>query len=143
MPWLTYWAPTLCDAIAGVEQAVDERLAEDDGESVPPPITDKKFSGNILVRTSPSLHARLAVEAADQNVSMNHSDGAEVGRPSAEQPAGLVISPALSDFNSPHHFRRGAQVTVGAGGGNGAVGRSPQNPVPSTSCPGVSAISPR
>ena len=28
--------------------------------------------GTFLVRTSPSLHARLAVEAADQHVSMNH-----------------------------------------------------------------------
>ena len=72
MPWLTHWAPTLRDAVAGVEQAVDERLAECDGEDVPPPITDRQFSGTFLVRTSPSLHARLAVEAADQNVSMNH-----------------------------------------------------------------------
>ena len=30
-----------------------------------------KYSGKFLVRTSPALHARLAVEAAEQNVSMN------------------------------------------------------------------------
>ena len=34
--------------------------------------TELLFSGTFLVRTSPSLHARLAVEAADQHVSMNH-----------------------------------------------------------------------
>lgn len=72
LPWLTHWAPTMREAIAGVEQTVDEYLAEREGEDVPPPITDRKFSGNFLARTSPTLHARLAVEAADQNVSMNH-----------------------------------------------------------------------
>lgn len=59
-------------AIAGVARAVDETLAEREGEGVPAPITDRNFSGTFLVRTSPSLHARLAVEAADQNVPMNH-----------------------------------------------------------------------
>ena len=72
MPWLTHWAPTMREAVAGVEAAVDEVLAEREGEGVPEPITERKFSGTFLVRTSPSLHARLAVEAADQNVSMNH-----------------------------------------------------------------------
>ena len=71
-PFLKHWAPTLRDAIAGVEQAVDEHLAERAGERMPDPITDRPFSGTFVVRTSPSLHARLAVEAADQNVSMNH-----------------------------------------------------------------------
>jgi len=72
LPFLKHWAPTLREAIAGVEQAVDEHLVEREGENVPPPITERNFSGTFLVRTSPSLHARLAVEAADQNVSMNH-----------------------------------------------------------------------
>ena len=57
-------------AIAGVEQAVDEYLAEC-GPDVPPPLTERQFSGKFLVRTSPALHARLTVEAAEQNVSMN------------------------------------------------------------------------
>ncbi|RRR43526.1 type II toxin-antitoxin system HicB family antitoxin [Mycolicibacter terrae] len=72
MPWLTHWAPSMREAVAGVEAAVDEVLAEREGEGVPEPITERKFSGTFLVRTSPSLHARLAVEAVDQNVSMNH-----------------------------------------------------------------------
>lgn len=72
LPFLTYWAPSMREAIAGVERAVDEHLAEREGEGAPAPITDRNFSGTFLVRTSPSLHARLAVEAADQRVSMNH-----------------------------------------------------------------------
>ena len=70
LPWLSRQAPTVTEAIAGIERAVDEYLAECDGD-VPPPLTDRKFSGQFLVRTSPMLHARLTVEAAEQNVSMN------------------------------------------------------------------------
>jgi predicted HicB family RNase H-like nuclease len=70
LPWLSQRAPTLQEAIASVEQSVDEHLAERDGD-LPRPLTDRNFSGKFVVRTSPMLHARLAVEAAEQNVSMN------------------------------------------------------------------------
>ena len=70
LPWLSQRAPTLTEAIAGIERAVDEYLAERDGDG-PRPLTDRKFSGRFLVRTSPMLHARLTVEAAEQNVSLN------------------------------------------------------------------------
>ena len=70
LTWLSQWAPTMQTAIAGVERAVDEHLAEC-GEDVPPPLTERTFSGKFLVRTSPALHARLTVEAAEQNVSLN------------------------------------------------------------------------
>ncbi|MCV7329859.1 type II toxin-antitoxin system HicB family antitoxin [Mycobacterium cookii] len=73
LPWLSQWAPTMRQAIAAVEKAVDEYLAECEAEErdAPRPVTDRNFSGKFLVRTSPSLHAKLAVEAAEQNVSMN------------------------------------------------------------------------
>jgi predicted HicB family RNase H-like nuclease len=32
---------------------------------------EKPFSGNILIRTSPELHRRIALEAARRHVSMN------------------------------------------------------------------------
>jgi hypothetical protein len=70
MPWLSRWAPTMQQAIADVEQAVDEYLAECEGDA-PPPITERQFSGKFIVRTSPALHSRLTVEAAEQNVSLN------------------------------------------------------------------------
>ena len=63
LPWLSQWAPTMQEAIAAVEQAADD---------VPEPLTQRKYSGRFVVRTSPALHARLAVEAAEQNVSINH-----------------------------------------------------------------------
>ncbi|WP_343572224.1 type II toxin-antitoxin system HicB family antitoxin [Mycobacterium sp.] len=70
LSWLRHWAPTLQEAIAGVAQAVDDYIADCEGE-VTPPLTERKFSGKFLVRTSPTLHSQLAVEAAEQNVSMN------------------------------------------------------------------------
>jgi predicted HicB family RNase H-like nuclease len=68
--WLSHRALTLAEAIAGIERAVDEYLVEHDGDGLRP-LTDRKFSGRFLVGTSPMLHARLTVEAAEQNVSLN------------------------------------------------------------------------
>jgi predicted HicB family RNase H-like nuclease len=70
LPWLSQWALTMQQAIADVERAVDEYLADCEGDA-PPPITERQFSGKFVVRTSPALHSRLTVEAAEQNVSMN------------------------------------------------------------------------
>jgi len=40
-------------------------------EKIPEALADRKFSGKFLVRTSPSLHARLIKEAAEQHISLN------------------------------------------------------------------------
>jgi predicted HicB family RNase H-like nuclease len=73
LPWLSQWAPTMQQAMAAVEHAVNEYIADCEGAGgdVPPPLTERRFSGKFLVRTSPALHARLTVEAAEQNVSVN------------------------------------------------------------------------
>ncbi|MBO0879662.1 MAG: type II toxin-antitoxin system HicB family antitoxin [Mycobacterium sp.] len=73
LPWLSRWAPTVREAIAAIEQAVDECIAERNacGDDVPTALTERRYTGKFVVRTSPALHARLAVEAAEQNVSMN------------------------------------------------------------------------
>ncbi|SON60693.1 hypothetical protein MSIMFI_02193 [Mycobacterium simulans] len=41
------------------------------GEEPPTPLTERNYSGTIVIRTSRALHARLAIEAAEQRVSMN------------------------------------------------------------------------
>jgi predicted HicB family RNase H-like nuclease len=66
-------APTAHQAIEGVERLIDEAVAEMTAAGTTPPasLTDRQYSGNLRVRTSPSLHSRLAVEAHEQGVSLN------------------------------------------------------------------------
>ena len=68
-PGLSRQAPTPGEAIALVEQWVNEMVAS--GEPVPTPLTERNYSGNFMVRTSRALHARLTIEAAEQGVSVN------------------------------------------------------------------------
>ena len=52
---------------------IDEVVAEMTAAGATPPVslTDRQYSGNLSVRTSPALHSRLAVEAVEQGVSLN------------------------------------------------------------------------
>lgn len=56
----------LVDVVAGV---IDDLEAE--GETVPQPFADRSYSGTIYVRTSAQVHRRLAMEAAENHVSLN------------------------------------------------------------------------
>jgi HicB family len=72
MPWLARWAPTLREAIAAIDQAVDECIAEriacGDGTTNRAAI-QRQICGQNL--TGAACTARGPVEAAEQNVSMN------------------------------------------------------------------------
>lgn len=72
-PSLSWLAPTAGEAIAGAERLVDDILADmkETGEIPPVPLTERRYSGNISFRTSPDHHRRLAIEAAEQGVSIN------------------------------------------------------------------------
>ncbi|MGV0815862.1 type II toxin-antitoxin system HicB family antitoxin [Mycolicibacterium boenickei] len=61
------------DAIAAVEKKVAEELAIllAADETPPTSLTDHRYSGKVLVRLPPTLHAKLSVEAAEQGVSLN------------------------------------------------------------------------
>ncbi|AXY52321.1 type II toxin-antitoxin system HicB family antitoxin [Rhodococcus ruber] len=52
-----------------VEGVIDDLIAND--ETVPRPFSERSYSGTIYVRTSPDLHRRLAIEAAERHVSLN------------------------------------------------------------------------
>jgi predicted HicB family RNase H-like nuclease len=72
-PSLSWLAPTAAEAMVGIERLVDEVVEdmESTGELIPPALADRRYSGKIAVRTSPDLHRRLSIEAAEQNVSLN------------------------------------------------------------------------
>jgi predicted HicB family RNase H-like nuclease len=56
--------------IMGVVRYVLEDLAES-GEEIPPPLSKRPFSGKLHLRMPEALHRTLAIEAAQQHVSLN------------------------------------------------------------------------
>lgn len=64
---------TAHEAVAAMEAVVAEALAEmaEFGETPPDSLSDHRYSGRFLVRTSRAQHAKLTVEAAEERVSFN------------------------------------------------------------------------
>jgi predicted HicB family RNase H-like nuclease len=79
-PSLSWLARTPEDALAGIRRVV--RLAvremEAAGELVPVPLATKHYSGQFRVRIPPAVHRSLAVEAAEQGVSLNRLASAKL-----------------------------------------------------------------
>ncbi|OBI14491.1 pilus assembly protein HicB [Mycobacterium sp. IEC1808] len=73
LPYLRREAPTAEQAVAAIEQATREHVdaMRTCGETPPTPLCERNYSGTFVVRTSPQLHARLALEASEERVSMN------------------------------------------------------------------------
>jgi predicted RNase H-like HicB family nuclease len=72
-PSLSYLDEDRYQALVGITQLVSS-VVEDmiaNGEILPEPITEKLYSGKFQVRIPPELHRRLAMEAAEENVSLN------------------------------------------------------------------------
>jgi predicted RNase H-like HicB family nuclease len=61
------------EAFENIQEAmegwIETKLAN--GFSVPSPVADEKYSGKFLVRLPKTLHARLALEAEKEGVSLN------------------------------------------------------------------------
>ncbi|MDE0224246.1 MAG: toxin-antitoxin system HicB family antitoxin [Gammaproteobacteria bacterium] len=72
-PLLSWLAPTPIEALAGIQELVREVLADmrDTGESPPRPYADRPYSGRFVVRIPPETHRDLAIQAAEQGVSLN------------------------------------------------------------------------
>jgi len=50
------------------------------GEKPPEPIADTEYTGKFQVRTTPSLHRQLVMEASEQKVSLNRHINAKLSR---------------------------------------------------------------
>ena len=72
-PSLSWLAPTAGEALAGIQNLVQEILDDmrDTGESPPNPLADRPYSGRFVVRIPPETHRDLAIQAAEQGVSLN------------------------------------------------------------------------
>lgn len=72
-PSLSFLADSQTAALKGlnklVKQVVEDMTAN--GEHVPTPLADKEYSGKFQVRIPPEQHRNLAIQAAEQGVSIN------------------------------------------------------------------------
>jgi len=81
-PSLSWLADSPHEAIDGMLQLASEVVGEMDvaGESVPEPIATRRYSGEFVVRTTPEAHRELALDAAEQDVSLNRLAVARLSR---------------------------------------------------------------
>jgi len=79
-PSLSWLARTPEDALAGIRKTVKAAVKDMEaaGEPVPVPLAVKHYSGQFRVRIPPSAHRLLALEAAEQGVSLNRLASAKL-----------------------------------------------------------------
>jgi predicted HicB family RNase H-like nuclease len=72
-PSLSWLALTQGEALAGLADVVRDVLADlaVSGEPTPEPLSERSYSGKFVVRVPAEVHRRLALEAAEQHVSLN------------------------------------------------------------------------
>ncbi|CAB4951966.1 unannotated protein [freshwater metagenome] len=72
-PSLSWLESDSLAALQGIQQLVAEVVAdlEASGQDVPAPISERNYSGRFNLRVPPALHGRLAMEAAEEHVSLN------------------------------------------------------------------------
>lgn len=73
MPSLSWAADTQADAFTSIRSLVADVLDDmrADGETPPEAIADRSYSGKFMVRVTPEAHRQIAIDAAEQHVSLN------------------------------------------------------------------------
>ena len=79
-PSLSWLARTPEKALAGIRQAVAEAVADmqTNGEQIPNALAEKHYSGEFRVRIPPEVHRALAMQAAEQGISLNRLASAKL-----------------------------------------------------------------
>ena len=72
-PSLSWLAETKEAAIMGITELVSNVIndMESHNEIVPVPLSTKNYSGNLSIRIPPEVHRKLAIQAAESNISVN------------------------------------------------------------------------
>lgn len=72
-PSLSYLDQNRYQALDGITNLVKDVVADllANNEEIPEPIAQRNYSGKFQVRIPPELHRKLAIEAAEENVSLN------------------------------------------------------------------------
>jgi predicted HicB family RNase H-like nuclease len=79
-PSLSWLAATPESALEGIRHLVRDvvRDMESAGEPIPAPLAEKHYSGEFRVRIPPEVHRSLALQAAEQGVSLNRLASAKL-----------------------------------------------------------------
>ncbi|HSW00560.1 MAG TPA: toxin-antitoxin system HicB family antitoxin [Sedimentisphaerales bacterium] len=70
---LSWLASSPEKALRGIRKIV-ANVVEDmvaNGEPLPEPLSSRQYSGKFVVRVPPEVHRRLAIEAAEEDISLN------------------------------------------------------------------------
>ena len=72
-PSLSFLASTQQKALSGILKVVAEVVKDmaDNNESIPEPLNSRHYSGKFMVRVPPEVHRQLALEAAEEHISLN------------------------------------------------------------------------
>ncbi|MBF0374773.1 MAG: type II toxin-antitoxin system HicB family antitoxin [Alphaproteobacteria bacterium] len=72
-PSLSWLDGDAVEALRGIRRMVADAIEDmrANGEAIPRPLAERDFSGKFVVRTTPDLHRRLTLEAAEAKVSLN------------------------------------------------------------------------
>ncbi|PZG02881.1 type II toxin-antitoxin system HicB family antitoxin [Micromonospora deserti] len=72
-PSLSWLASSQIEALQGLQDLLREVIAdmEEQGEPVPQPFAERSYSGKFNLRVGESLHRELAIQAAEDGMSLN------------------------------------------------------------------------
>lgn len=72
-PSLSFLDENRMAALEGISNLVKDIVTdmEANNEKIPTPISQRQYSGKFQVRITPECHRMLAIEAAEQNISLN------------------------------------------------------------------------
>ncbi len=79
-PSLSWLAKAPEAALAGIRRMVTQSVADmkANSEEPPTPLAEKQYSGEFRVRIPPQVHRALALEAAEQGISLNRLASAKL-----------------------------------------------------------------
>ncbi len=72
-PSLSWLASTPEEALRGIRKVVADVVADMKAgdETIPEPLGSRRYSGKFMVRVPPEVHRQLALEAAEEHISLN------------------------------------------------------------------------
>ncbi|MEU7711463.1 type II toxin-antitoxin system HicB family antitoxin [Micromonospora chalcea] len=72
-PSLSWLATTQIEALQGLQEMLREVIADmaEQGEQIPEPLSERRYSGKFNLRVGESLHRELAIHAAEEGMSLN------------------------------------------------------------------------